>query len=68
MRKNIGNSDKFLRIIAGILALIIVMGNVVEGTSMWIFLSVGLIMVVSSSLEFCPAYALFGINTCKKNK
>lgn len=68
MRKNIGNSDKFLRIMAGILALIIVMGNVVEGTSMWIFLSVGLIMVVSSSLEFCPAYALFGINTCKKNK
>ena len=68
MKKNIGNSDRFLRIMAGILALIIVMGNVVEGTSMWIFLSVGLIMVVSSSLEFCPAYALFGINTCKKNK
>ncbi len=69
MKKNVGNGDRFLRIMIGIIALILVMGNVVEGTLMWVALAVGLIMVVSSSLQFCPAYTLLGINTCKvKNK
>ena len=68
MKKNVGNGDRFLRIIIGIIALILVMGNVVEGTWMWIALAVGLIMVVSSSLQFCPAYTLLGINTCKVKK
>ncbi|MFC4740744.1 DUF2892 domain-containing protein [Flavobacterium ponti] len=65
MKKNVGNGDRFLRIMIGIIALILVMGNVVEGTLMWVALAVGLIMVVSSSLQFCPAYTLLGINTCK---
>ena len=68
MKKNVGNGDRFLRIMIGIIALILVMGNVVEGTWMWIALAVGLIMVVSSSLQFCPAYTLLGINTCKVKK
>lgn len=69
MKKNVGNGDRFLRIMIGIIALILVMGNVVEGTLMWIALAVGVIMVVTSSLQFCPAYTLFGVNTCKvKNR
>ncbi|WP_338375103.1 DUF2892 domain-containing protein [uncultured Flavobacterium sp.] len=68
MKKNIGNGDRFLRIMIGIIALILVMGNVVEGTWMWVALAVGLIMVLTSSIQFCPAYSLFGINTCKVKK
>lgn len=68
MKKNIGNGDRFLRIMIGIIALILVMGNVVEGTWMWVALAVGLLMVLTSSIQFCPAYSLFGINTCKVKK
>ncbi|WP_339837693.1 DUF2892 domain-containing protein [uncultured Flavobacterium sp.] len=69
MKKNVGNGDRFLRIMIGIIALILVIGNVVEGTLMWIALAVGLIMVVTSSIQFCPLYSLFGYSTCKvKNK
>ena len=69
MKKNVGNGDRFLRIMIGIIALILVMGNVVEGTLMWILLVVGILMVVTSSVQFCPAYTIFGVNTCKvKNK
>lgn len=69
MKKNVGNGDRFLRIMIGIIALILVMGNVVEGALMWIALAVGIIMVVTSSIQFCPLYTLFGFNTCKvKNK
>ncbi|CAM3622935.1 DUF2892 domain-containing protein [Flavobacterium gelidilacus] len=69
MKKNVGNGDRFLRIMIGIIALILVMGNVVEGTLMWVLLVVGILMVVTSSVQFCPAYTIFGVNTCKvKNK
>ena len=65
MKKNVGNGDRFLRIMIGIIALILVIGNVVEGTLMWIALAVGVIMVLTSSLQFCPLYTLLGVNTCK---
>ena len=65
MKKNVGNGDRFLRIMIGIIALILVMANVVEGTMMWIALVVGVIMVVTSSIQICPLYSVFGINTCK---
>ncbi|MFT5755042.1 MAG: hypothetical protein ACI924_002295 [Flavobacterium sp.] len=65
MKKNVGNGDRFLRIMIGIIALILVMGNVIEGTLMWIVLAIGLIMVFTSSIQFCPAYSIFGVNTCK---
>jgi len=68
MKKNIGNGDRFLRIMIGIIALILVMGNVVEGTWMWVALAVGLLMVLTSSIQFCPVYSLFGVNTCKVKK
>ena len=69
MKKNVGNGDRFLRIMIGIIALILVMANVVEGTMMWVALAVGVIMVVTSSIQFCPLYTLFGFSTCKvKNK
>jgi hypothetical protein len=68
MRKNVGTGDRFLRIMIGIIALILVMGSVVEGVWMWITLAVGLIMVVTSSMQICPLYSIFGMNTCKVKK
>jgi hypothetical protein len=65
MKKNVGNGDRFLRIMIGIIALILVIGNVVEGTLMWVALVVGVIMVVTSSIQICPLYSILGINTCK---
>lgn len=65
MKKNVGNGDRFLRIMIGIIALILVMGDVVEGTLRWIALAIGIVMVITSSLQICPLYFLLGINTCK---
>jgi type IV secretory pathway TrbD component len=65
MKKNMGNGDRFLRIIIGVLALILGLSGNFEGTLNWIILAVGVIMVVTSSMQFCPLYSLFGINTGK---
>lgn len=65
MKKNIGNGDRFLRIIIGVIALILGLSGQFEGIANWIILIVGVLMVVTSSIQFCPLYTLLGINTCK---
>ncbi|KIX20410.1 transmembrane protein [Flavobacterium sp. 316] len=65
MKKNIGNGDRFLRIIIGVIALILGLSGSIDGTLKWIVLVLGLVMVVTSSIQFCGIYALLGINTCK---
>lgn len=65
MKKNVGNGDRFLRIILGVIVLIFGLSGSLEGLLMWGALLVGIILVFTSSMQFCPLYAVFGINTCK---
>ena len=59
--KNVGGLDKVLRIAAGLAVLSLVL--VLDGTARWWGL-VGLVPLTTGLLGWCPAYALFGINTC----
>lgn len=59
MKKNIGSTDKVLRLIIGI--LIIVIGLV---TKSWWGL-IGLIPIATALIGWCPLYVPFGITTCK---
>lgn len=65
MKKNIGNGDRFLRIILGIIGLILALSGSFDGNLKWGLLAVGLLLIVTSSIQFCPLYTLLGINTCK---
>lgn len=59
MQANVGQIDKTLRIIAGIviIALGVAMGS-------W-WGAVGLVPLLTGAINWCPAYGIFGINTCK---
>lgn len=59
MKKNIGKTDKMLRIVAGVVILLI---GLLAGS--WWGL-IGVIPIVTASLGWCPAYVPFGITTCK---
>ncbi|MBA4407015.1 DUF2892 domain-containing protein [bacterium] len=59
MKKNIGHTDKVVRIIAGL--VIIALGILYQ--SWWGL--VGILPLVTSSIGVCPAYLPFGISTCK---
>ena len=59
MQANVGGIDKTLRIIAG---LGIIGAGVVMG-SWWG--AVGLVPLLTGLVNFCPAYAIFGLKTCK---
>lgn len=65
MKKNIGNGDRFLRIILGIIGVILALSGSFGGNLKWGLLTVGLLLIVTSSIQFCPLYTLLGINTCK---
>lgn len=66
MKKNIGNTDRLIRLVVGVAALLLGFSGLLEGTAKWIAFVVGILMVLTASIRFCPAYPLLGINTCEK--
>ncbi|WP_163560077.1 DUF2892 domain-containing protein [Halomonas sp. NO4] len=60
MKRNVGGIDKMARIILGaVLIGLVLAGNI--GVWGWI----GVVPLATGLLNFCPAYKLLGINTCK---
>ena len=62
MERNVGSLDRVLRIVAGVLLLSLVF--LLNGELRWIGL-VGLVPLLTGIGGTCPAYGLFGINTCQ---
>jgi hypothetical protein len=62
MKANVGSSDKIIRIIAGVAAI----GAGFYFQSWWG--AVGVVPLGTGLLNFCPLYAMLGINTCKAQK
>ena len=60
-----GNTDKGIRIIAAIAIALLYYFNVIEGTLAYVLMAVGIIFLLTSLINFCPLYKVFGINTCK---
>ncbi|KFD39498.1 YgaP family membrane protein [Schleiferia thermophila] len=66
MKANVGTVDKGIRLtVAGVL-LILYFTKVLTGTPGLVGLVVAGLLVFTSLVKFCPAYTLFGINTCKR--
>lgn len=66
MKKNMGSTDKVIRIILAILFSILYFTHTVSGTAGMILLILGGVFLFTGLINFCPLYLPFGINTCKK--
>ena len=67
MKQNIGTADKVIRLfIAGVIA-ILYLARQISGIPGMAFMSLGVIMVATSYLSFCPLYLPFGLSTTKKS-
>ncbi|MCB9257814.1 MAG: DUF2892 domain-containing protein [Ignavibacteriales bacterium] len=62
MEKNMGSQDKNIRLIVG--AILLVIGFF---SSFWLSI-IGVILIATSLMGFCPAYVPFKINTNKDKK
>jgi len=62
---NVGNLDRVLRFAVGLVLLIAVIIGIFDGLGAWKYAlgAVGLVMLATAALRFCPAYTLFGIKT-----
>jgi len=60
MKKNVGNIDRIIRIVIGL--VIIMLGIVYQN---W-WGALGIVPLLTAFMRFCPLYAPLGMNTCKK--
>ena len=62
MKKNVGNTDRWIRIVLGIALLSLIV--FLDVSIRWIGL-IGLIPLITGIINFCPIYALLKISTNK---
>ncbi|SIQ41807.1 Protein of unknown function [Aromatoleum tolulyticum] len=63
MNANVGGIDKILRIVAGLVLIgLAIMGIGAPWT--WI----GVVPLATGLMGWCPAYSIFGVNTCPMKK
>ncbi|MFW6345156.1 MAG: YgaP family membrane protein [Halomonas sp.] len=63
MQSNVGGIDKVLRIAVGVLLIVLALTGTI-GAWGWI----GVVPLATGLFNFCPAYKLLGVNTCKLKK
>ena len=64
MKSNVGGIDRILRIVVGL----VLVGLAATGTVGW-WGWLGLVLLGTGALGWCPPYAILGFNTCAtKNK
>ncbi|TYA92155.1 YgaP family membrane protein [Seonamhaeicola marinus] len=68
MKRNMGNTDKAVRVLIAIAVALLYYFNIIEGTLAYVLMAVAIIFLVTSLINFCPLYKIFGINSCKLKK
>ena len=67
MKPNIGTLDRSIRAIVGIALIALWPLGLLQGTAAIFALVVGIVMLVTALLRWCPPYGLLGINTGARN-
>ncbi|MDX2248266.1 MAG: DUF2892 domain-containing protein [Bacteroidia bacterium] len=65
MKRNMGNTDRIVRILVAVVIAALYFTNVIGGTLAIILGVVAGIFILTSVVSFCPLYAIFGLSTCK---
>jgi len=68
MKKNMGNVDRVIRLLAALVVVVLYFTNVITGTLAVILLIFAAIFVITSLIGFCPLYVPLGFSTLRKNK
>ena len=68
MKKNMGGTDKLIRVILALIMGLLVYFEVVEDILAYILLVLAGIFVLTSLVGFCPLYGVLGIDSCSKQR
>ena len=62
-----GGADRIIRIIVALAIGALYYFKVIDGTLAYVLLALAGIFLLTSFINFCPLYTLFGLNTGKKD-
>ena len=65
MKRNLGRTDRTIRLAAAVIVAILYFAGVIEGTLALILGVAGLAMLFTAATGFCSLYLPFGIDTRK---
>jgi len=68
MKRNVGKTDKIIRILIAVVLAGLYFTNAISGTIGIVFLIVAGIALVTALVNFCGLYALFGLSSCPLKK
>ncbi|MBD0778610.1 DUF2892 domain-containing protein [Maribacter sp. ANRC-HE7] len=68
MKKNMGSSDRMVRLIIALIFSVLYFTNIISETIGLILLGMAGIFLFTSFISFCPLYGPFGLYTCKKEE
>ena len=68
MKKNMGGTDRIIRIIVALAVVALYYFKVVDGTLVYILLALASVFLLTSFISFCPLYTILGLNSCKLKK
>lgn len=68
MFKNMGGTDRIVRISVAIIIAGLYWQGLIEGTFAYILMTLAGVFVLTSLVSFCPLYSIFGIKTCRVTK
>lgn len=66
MKKNMGSTDKAIRILIALIIGVLYYSGIISGTTALVLGIFAVIFVLTSLISFCPLYLPLGISTCKK--
>ena len=67
-KNNMGGMDRIIRAIVGVVLLALYFMGTVAGIWGWVALILGIVLLATAVLGWCPPYAMFGISTCSTKK
>jgi hypothetical protein len=63
MKKNMGTTDRVLRILAALVVAVLYLTGIISGLAAIVLGVVATVFVVTSIAGFCPGYVPFGFST-----
>lgn len=66
MKKNLGSTDRIVRVLIGVIGAVLYFTNTLTGTAGLVLLLVGLVLALTAVINWCPIYAALGIRSNKE--
>lgn len=65
LKANVGTIDRLIRVVLGLVLLSLFF--VLDGGIKYVSL-IGIVLLLTATIKFCPLYTLIGVNTCSTKK